>query len=119
MTRDNDDRMRLFMGGVNVKRLALNMDQVDEYNPPPNPAKITDSRAGSYMSKFGDESWELDALEPSVITKMIEDAVKDHRDDDLWKKMVRKEEAHKADLQCVADNWDDVAEYARDLEDRS
>ncbi len=34
MTRDITDRLELFMGGLEVKRLALNMDQVEQYNPP-------------------------------------------------------------------------------------
>ena len=45
MTRDIFDRLQTFMGGAEVKRLALNWDQVEMYNPPPNPAKLTDSRA--------------------------------------------------------------------------
>jgi hypothetical protein len=45
MTRDNRDRLRMFTGRpVEVRRLALNMDQVREHRPPPNPAKSTDTR---------------------------------------------------------------------------
>src|ERR1039457_2019772 len=56
---------------VQVHRSALNMDQVQQYNPPPNPAKITDSRATAYIKEFGGESWELDALDPDVLTDLI------------------------------------------------
>ena len=64
MTRDNDDRLAMFSGGdnVEVERIALNMDQVEQYHPPPNPAKTTDSRYGAYIERYGEESWELDAL---------------------------------------------------------
>ena len=42
MTRDNADRLHLFAGQrVEVRRLALNMEQIEEFNPPPNPAKET------------------------------------------------------------------------------
>ena len=66
MTRDNGDRVELYSSGqfVDVRRLALNMDQVEEYSPPPNPVKLTDSRAEGYVAQFGTSSWELDALEP-------------------------------------------------------
>ena len=47
------------------------MEQIEEFSPPPNPAKLTDSRCGSYIRKYGDESCELDALEPRVITELI------------------------------------------------
>lgn len=86
MTRDNLDRLRMFAGyhNVIVNRIALNMDQIDEYDPPPNPAKITDSRFDEYERLYGDQSWELDALEPSVITALIRAEVDKHRDPDLW-----------------------------------
>lgn len=37
------------------------MYYIEEYDPPPNPAKLTDSRVGGYLDAYGDESWELDA----------------------------------------------------------
>jgi hypothetical protein len=74
MTRDNDDRLALFAGErIDVRRIALNMDQVQRYNPPPTPTKITDSRAGDYIRKHGQTSWELDALQPQVLDKLISD----------------------------------------------
>lgn len=85
MTRDNDDRLnKIFGGDVEVQRLALNMDQVEQYDPPPNPAKMTDSRFAEYAVNYGQSSWELDALEPSVINTLIRDAVQEIRDDELY-----------------------------------
>lgn len=85
MTRDNRERVDLFsesLGGVTVKRLALNMDQVLQYSPPPNPAKITDSRADAYIDEYGPTSWELDALEPSVIAALLTEEIQSHIDPD-------------------------------------
>ncbi len=86
MTRDNNDRLRMFAGhgAPTVERIALNMDQVEQYGPPPNPAKVTDSRFEGYLAEYGDECWELDALEPKVIDQLIRDNVDKHRDMDLW-----------------------------------
>lgn len=81
MTRDNGARVHEFGAHVEVKRLALNMDQIEEYNPPPDPAKVTDSRFEKYADEFGDESWELDALEPKVIDTILDDAIIDLIDD--------------------------------------
>lgn len=109
MTRDITDRLSEFSGDeVEVKRLALNMTQVEQYSPPPNPAKITDSRAEKYIEEFGDESWELDALEPAVIAQLIRDAVEEVRDQDLWDKAVAHEEKQKSQLQKVSDKWQDI-----------
>ena len=85
MSRDNSSRLEMFSrsGLLQLKRLALNYDQVEEYDPPPNPAKTTDTRYEVYRNKYGEDSWELDALDPTVIQELIRAAVLDHRDDDL------------------------------------
>jgi hypothetical protein len=94
MTRDNTERLGLFAGTpVMVVRLALNMDQVRHYNPPPNPAKLSDSRARDYVSKFGDESWELDALDPRVIQRLIRENVERIRNESIWQEALADEAA--------------------------
>lgn len=85
MTRDNADRLSTFAGvPIQVVRLALNMPQVEQYRPPPNPAKVTDSRFEGYRRLHGDESWELDALQPQVIRDLIAEAVGRLRDEERW-----------------------------------
>lgn len=85
MTRDNNDRLnKVFGGDVEMRRIALNMDQVEQYDPPPNPAKMTDTRFQDYAKEFGTSSWELDALEPSVINALITLHVETIRDDELY-----------------------------------
>jgi hypothetical protein len=108
MTRDILDRLELFMGGTKVNRIALNMDQVNKYNPPPNPAKITDSRANEYIRNHGDDSWELDALDPKVISKLIRKTISPLIDDKLWKKRVNIEKEQKSQLEEISGRWDEV-----------
>ena len=96
MTRDNQDRITMFAEeDVEVRRLALNYNQVEEYNPPPNPAKLTDSRADGYICKYGKSSWELDALEPKVIVALIKSEILSVRDDEIWNKSIEEENAVK------------------------
>lgn len=116
MTRDIYDKLYTFMLGeggspVNVQRLALNMSQVEQYSPPPNPAKLTDTRAYSYISRYGDESWELDALEPTVIGQLIQDAIDQQRDQALWAEAVAEEEAQRAILLQTAQHWHHVTGF--------
>ena len=111
MTRDNQDRLDMFSRyGVSVRRLALNMDQVETYDPPPNPAKLTDSRCSGYIARYGPNSWELDALDPPVIDRLIRDAVAEIRDDDLWEAAVAREDEARGVLQAVSDNWTEIAD---------
>jgi len=100
MTRDNEDRTKLFAGpgAPDVIRIALNMDQVDHFKPPPNPAKLTDSRARDYIARYGKESWELDALDPKVITKLISKTVDNYRDESLWSV---KEDQHREECEVL------------------
>jgi hypothetical protein len=111
MSRDITERMELFMGGVEFERLALNMDQIDQYQPPPNFAKITDSRANAYIAEFGNESWELDALEPEVIVELIRAAVLNIRDDAKWESHVAEEATHRKLLRQTSKRWNDVVSF--------
>jgi len=113
MTRDIEDRMQTFGVPVPVKRLALTMDQVKRYTPPPNPAKLTDSPAEEYVAAYGLSSWELDALEPTVIATLIEVAVGAHRNEMVWTEQEEAEHDHRALLGSAATNWGDVTRGLR------
>lgn len=103
MTRDNEDRLNMFARNeVEVRRLALNIDQVRRYRPPPNPAKITDSRATAYIRDYGRQSWELDALTPTVIASLIEKQIHGLRDPDVWADAVEREKQAKARFEAYA-----------------
>jgi hypothetical protein len=108
MTRDIRERLELFMGGVEIKRLALNMDQVERYSPPPNPAKTTDSRYAGYIAEFGEDSWELDALEPAVIADLIRKAVESLTEGALMKRSKEADRQHRKNIGLVAERWYDV-----------
>ena len=113
MTRDIIERLKLFMGGAEVKRLALNPDQIEEYEPPPNPVKTTDSRCRGYVAEFGNESWELDALEPTVLAELIRSSMMKLIDADLWEERNAQVERHRETLAIVACRWSVVAKAAR------
>ncbi len=109
MTRDIQDRMDLFtMNMVSVRRIALNMDQIQQYTPPPNPSKVTDPRAKDYQARYGTESWELDALEPSIMASLVEDAVLNKRDEALWAQATEIQNRQKAVLRTIAEEWGSV-----------
>lgn len=112
MSRDIDDRLSLFCyaDGVApplIHRVALNMDQVREFNPPPNPAKLTDSRSTGYVERYGDDSWELDALSPQVIDQLIRDQVMQFIDNDAWAEDRLRMEAGRQAIEDVAARFRD------------
>jgi hypothetical protein len=104
MTRDVEERARLFSRGpVEVRRLALNLDQVESMSLPKNAAKLKDKRAKAYVAKYGPASWELDAIEPRQLVALVRRAVRDLRDSGLWKKAVAKESEMRTKLLTLAE----------------
>jgi hypothetical protein len=118
MSRDVEERLDMFVktsmgrmdeigpnepSAVTMKRVALNMAQVRELNPPENPAKITDSRAASYISRFGESSWELDAIEPRQLAQIVTDAVEEVMDGDKFN----------ANLEKMKKNRDQLIKFAK------
>lgn len=104
MTRDITERMEMFLGPEDferrtVHRIALNMDQIRRFKPPPNPAKVTDSRAKKYIAEFGTKSWELDALPPKELDRIIRHKIRSLRDDDIWEASIERQNKGRAALE--------------------
>jgi hypothetical protein len=99
MVRDIDARLTTFGASVEVVKLALTRAQVDEYNPPPNPAKLTDPRAKDYIARLGNHSWEVDALPPEVLAALIRDAFTELLDLGRLEAVKQREAADKQILQ--------------------
>jgi hypothetical protein len=98
MVRDIRDRMQTFGANVEVRKIALTMTQIEKYNPPPNPAKTSDPRSAEYIAKHGNESWEVDALPPDVLQKLIRREIAALLDKNLLNDVLKKEESDKEAL---------------------
>jgi hypothetical protein len=110
MSRDIQERNVVFRHrDMEFHRLALNMNQIQQYGPPPNPTKLTDSRATGYITLYGHDCWELDALEPQVISDLITKNVLRYRDDAKYQRIKAKEDRERERLKELAGNWDDIA----------
>jgi hypothetical protein len=116
MTRDIKDRLQVFMGGrmknLEIKRIALNWEQVERYQPPANKIKEPtedsqgESRAAAYRERFGtDECWELDALDPEIIVDLIQSEIQNYIEPDLWDSAVEREDDERRQLRDVASTW--------------
>ena len=119
MSRDHNDRLTMFLEhlgvDVDVRRVALNMDQVQKYKPPENPTKPKDSRSPDYVRKFGRKCWELDALKPSVLDQLVRDRVDDLRDMDLWGE---KEDEYKVQKDKLRDTIELGIEAFKEAEEK-
>jgi hypothetical protein len=100
MVRDVEDRLVMFgVQDLTVDKVALTMAQIKHFKPPPNPAKLSDSRAKGYIQKFGTtNSWELDALNPDALQRIVRKAIEGHTDLIKMDGIKKQEEADKRKL---------------------
>ena len=113
MTRDILERLQMFVSHhvgaeparscFEVRRLALNMDQVRRYQPPENPAKATDTRFEGYRATYGDSSWELDALNPKTLVGLVRGSLESVCDPAAWEAMLQREAEGKEQLRAAAE----------------
>jgi hypothetical protein len=105
MIRDITDRIDEFNNDsyydFKVAPIALLRSQIQAYNPPPNPAKITDPRAKEYIRKYGPTSWEVDALRPEILHSLLEDEILNHIDMEQYENALVKEKEGKSKLSSL------------------
>lgn len=105
MIRDVEDRIREFFQRTNVDfqvlPVALTRAQIDQYDPPENPAKVSDSRYNKFAAEHGESSWEVDALRPEVLDQILTDAIEELIDVDMYENVVAEEEAEVEKLRSL------------------
>ena len=108
--RENGSKIEDLDSPWQVRRIALTLEQIERYNPPPNPAKTTDARFQKYQDETGlDDSWELDALDPFVMETLIQEHIEGFRDDAALAKAERQQEVERKVLLNISSNWDEVS----------
>lgn len=109
MSRDLEDRLDVFseeVALITLERIALNMSQIKAQKPPPNPAKVTDSRFAGYEVAYGKQSWELDALSPTFIDGLVRSNIDAHiLDKSVWQGRQDLKDQHKAKIKRLGDRY--------------
>jgi hypothetical protein len=105
MTRSLREELALYARSpVDVRRLALNLDQIQELSLPPNPAKESDKRYQEYVRTTGQtDSWELDALSPAYIDELVDSAVAELVNDGAWQESLDREQSNRDRLYEMAE----------------
>ena len=80
------------MSTVELRRILLKKEQVIEWNLPPAPAKLTDSRTANWD---GLGQVELDAVDPKKLQRICQDAINDVFDYDLFNDLKDEESEEK------------------------
>jgi hypothetical protein len=102
MVRDFRDRLSKFdvgwTGDLYVHHIALTTEQVEEFNPPPNPAKISDPRAKDYIREYGGVSWEVDALQPRILLNTLENSIMSLINMTIYKQLLEREQNERDEI---------------------
>ncbi len=102
MVRDVRDRLFTFGVNVNVRKIALTPAQIEEFNPPPNPAKMSDPRAAAFVAEHGATSYEVDALPPQELARIVRGAFEEVIDREAMDEVIEQEETAKSKLRAAA-----------------
>lgn len=83
--------------GVEIRCIALMEQQVVEWGLPPAPAKETDSRTANWD---GLGQVELDAVKPEKLIAMLDDALGEIFDNDLYDELINQEDDEREQFQA-------------------
>lgn len=101
MIRDVKDRIDEFLRdepsrcNFDVIPIALTREQIEEHEPPPNPAKSTDSRYNKYELENGTTSWEVDSLPPQVLDAVLRKSIESFVKHAIYDAVLEREEEDK------------------------
>jgi len=88
-----------------VEPISLTLQQIKKYNPPPNPAKISDPRAKDYLERFGSHSWEVDSLKPEVLNNILEQKILSLIEMERYNEILSQEVLEKSKIKEFINNF--------------
>jgi hypothetical protein len=100
------DKLAGFGADFTWQRGGLLPEDMDGFELVPVPIKPTDTRAKAFLSTFGGDGAELDALPPKELERRIRLAIEQHVDGDRWQAGRLTEQRERESLDLVARNWD-------------
>jgi hypothetical protein len=91
MARSLRERLSFFGANPGLIKVALTAEDIGRYHLPPDPAKLTDTRAPAFIEAHGDVSVELDALPLDVLRDRILSEVTSRLDIEAIKRLQKRE----------------------------
>lgn len=86
---------------ITFNRIALTPEQIEKYGLPSDPAKKTDPSYKRFVSEYGNNVVELDALPPDVLRNLVKVCIEKHLDLGLFEQVQKKELEEQAELQIL------------------
>ena len=102
--RDLPERLERY-GGAHVlfRRVAVQRGHLDGL--PAFPPKPKDPRYKWFIEHYGDQAWELDAMDPNDLRASVEAAIIAEMEPEAWSRCATTEKAEKELLRGALDSW--------------
>jgi hypothetical protein len=96
---DLPDRLKRYDGQhVVLKRVSLTQDQLAGLPSFPASDKSKDPRYGWFTKNYGNDCWELDALDPNLLRDRVRKAIESHIEPEAWERCKVTERAEHSSL---------------------
>ncbi len=108
---DLAERLDRYDGLATIERVAVTEEQMEDYDLLTFPAheKKTDARHPWFVNHYGQTCCELDAHNPNDLRQLVEDAILDHLDWDLWDRAEEIQEVEMTSIEDFIRSWPGVA----------
>jgi hypothetical protein len=93
LAEDIEDFADEYDGDVEFVRLAVTPDQARQYDLPSAPPKATDNRRFD-----GDETWQCETLDPRTLAPIVQAAIEERIDREIYQAIMDREEEARRDL---------------------
>lgn len=81
--------------GITFHRIAITMNQIRRFRPPSRQVNMKDSRAEAYIEKYGERVWDVEAIRPRTLFRLIELGLKAAVPPEFLVKAKTDEKAHR------------------------
>lgn len=85
-------------GNYTMNRIALTWNQIQQLQLPSYFVKLKDTRSKDFISKYGNNCWETEALSPTDLAKTIEDEILKYFDTSKYQQLLKEIESDKQTL---------------------
>jgi hypothetical protein len=90
---------------VELRRIALCPEHLVNLPSFPASDKRRDPRYRWFVDNFGQQCWELDALDPNTLREIVQQAIEAEIEPEAWQRCATVERAERESLRTVLDSW--------------
>jgi hypothetical protein len=93
---------------IRLRRIALTADQTRPLRSFSLESKTRDTRYKWFKQNYGDQCWELDAMDPNQLRSIVETEINALIDRELWERQEVHEEREKKSIEALLRWWANV-----------